>query len=332
MNYIGSKFKISDWIIDEVKNVVGCDLSNKTFCDIFAGTGIVGQTVKKEVKQVISNDIEYYSYVLNKNYIENHLEIENKESFIDELNDIEPIDNGFIYQNYCMGGGNNRMYFSDANGKKIDAIRQQIERWNTTNKIQKNLYFYLLASLIKSADKVANTTSVYGAHLKSLKQTAQKHIILRGAGLIINDNEHEVYREDANKLINKIRGDILYLDPPYNRRQYGANYHLLNTIALYDRFTPQGKTGLREYTKSKYCRKTEVFEAFEHLISKAKFKYIFMSYNNEGLMSSLDIQNILKKYGEYTLVSKEYPRYKADSKRYNKTNRTTEYLHILIKN
>ncbi len=72
MNYIGSKFKLSSWIQEEVKKVVGNDLSQKVFCDIFAGTGIVGRTFKKEVKQVISNDMEHYSYVLNKNYIENH--------------------------------------------------------------------------------------------------------------------------------------------------------------------------------------------------------------------------------------------------------------------
>ena len=78
MNYIGSKFKLSSWIEEEVKKVVGDDLSQKTFCDIFAGTGIVGRTFKKNVKKVISNDLEDYSFVLNKNYIENHEKIPNK--------------------------------------------------------------------------------------------------------------------------------------------------------------------------------------------------------------------------------------------------------------
>ena len=71
----------------------------------------------------------------------------------------------------------------------------------------------------------------------------------------ITNQKNEVYNEDANLLIKKIKGDILYLDPPYNTRQYGANYHLLNTIALYDDFIPKGKTGLREYNRSKYCTK-----------------------------------------------------------------------------
>lgn len=111
MNYIGSKHKLSDFIKTTINTVVGNDLSDKIFCDIFAGTGIVGRKFKPEVKTIISNDIEYYSYVLNKNYIENHTEIPNKEFFIAELNHLPLIDNGFIYKNYCLGGNGARTIF-----------------------------------------------------------------------------------------------------------------------------------------------------------------------------------------------------------------------------
>jgi adenine-specific DNA-methyltransferase len=117
MNYIGSKLKLSSWIEEEVKKVVGQDLSQKTFCDIFAGTGIVGRTFKEDVKKVIANDLEHYSFVLNKNYIENHTPIPEKERYIQELNELPLRDDGFIYQNYCMGSGSGRQYFSDHNGK-----------------------------------------------------------------------------------------------------------------------------------------------------------------------------------------------------------------------
>ena len=159
---------------------------------------------------------------------------------------------GFIYNNYCSPA--NRLYFSDENGKKIDTIRMEIEKF----KYDEDLYYFLLASLIVSADKVANTASVYGAFLKHLKKSAKKKLILEAAYFEENENEHEVLQEDANLLIKKISGDILYLDPPYNHRQYGANYHLLNTIAEYKEFIPKGKTGLREYYKSNYCKKSEV--------------------------------------------------------------------------
>lgn len=333
MNYIGSKLKLCQEFIPKiVKSVCGSDLSNMVFCDLFAGTGIVGRTFKTLVKKVIANDIEYYSYVINKNYIENHIEIPNKEEYIEKLNNAKLIENGFIYKNYCVGGSGERQFFSDHNGMKIDTIRTKIEKWFKEKRILSNLYYYLLCSLLECADKVANTASVYGAYLKHLKASARKELILVGADYQLNSNTHMVYNEDANKLINRIEGDILYLDPPYNARQYGANYHLLNTIAEYKRFIPKGKTGLRNYNKSLYCSTNTVIEEFEKLIKDAKFKYIFLSYNNEGLMSCENIKRIMSKYGHYDLAETKYQRFKADSSRVNRFNSTIEYLHILEKN
>ena len=331
MNYIGSKYKLSYFISSSVKSIVGEDLSDKIFCDLFAGTGIVGRNFKKEVKKVISNDMEFYSYVLNKNYIENHEFLDN-EIYIKELNETNG-EEGFIFNEYSENGKANRLYFSEHNGKKIDAIRTKIEFWKTEKKISSALYYFLLASLLESADKVANTASVYGAFLKKIKKTAQKELILEPAIFEINSHSHEVYNEDSNLLIKKIEGDILYLDPPYNAREYGANYHLLNTIAKYDNFTPKGKTGLRDYSKSAFCKKKEVEKSFDDLIKNANFKYIFLSYNNEGIMSSETIKKILSNYGKYDLLTTEYQRFRADKKenRNHKANSTTEYLHILEK-
>ncbi|MFI3297730.1 MAG: DNA adenine methylase [bacterium] len=333
MNYIGSKYKLLPFIHKTIKDVVGEDLSDKVFCDIFAGTGIVGRSFKTSVSKVIANDIEYYSYVLNKNYIGNHTPIANTDELINKLNAIGFVNDGFIYKNYCVGGGTERQYFSDDNGMKIDAIRTHIENWKDNNVIDDNCYYFLLCSLLECADKLANTASVYGAFLKQIKKSASKELILQPAIYECNFNEHEVYNEDANILINKIEGDILYLDPPYNARQYGANYHLLNTIAEYKDFTPKGKTGLREYSKSKYCTSKTVKTEFESLIKNANFKYIFLSYNNEGLMSFDEIKTIMSKYGEYDVVEQEYQRFKADKteNRNHKAQSTIEYLHILKK-
>lgn len=330
MNYIGSKLKLSNWIEECIKAVVDDDLKGKVFCDIFAGTGIVGRTFKSKVKKVISNDFEYYAYVLNKNYIGNHKKFENLDNFIKTLNEISP-KKGFIYENYCLDGSGERQYFSGENGMKIDAIRAEIEIWKDKGKIDSQIYYFLLASLLESADRVANTASVYGAYLKKLKKSAQLKLDLQPAKFETDDNEHEVFNENANLLIQKIKGDIIYLDPPYNTRQYGANYHLLNTIALYDDFKPQGKTGLREYQRSKYCSKSLVKDEFQELIKNANFKYIFLSYNNEGLMSKSEIKEIMSKYGEYSFKTKEYKRFKADNDRNNKADETKEYLHILVK-
>ncbi|MEY4504213.1 MAG: hypothetical protein RL154_506, partial [Pseudomonadota bacterium] len=218
MNYIGSKYKLSEFLKENI-NEVAHPNSSTVFCDIFAGTGAVGRAFKKDVKKVIANDKEAYSYTLCRNYIGNHEE-KNRTELISELNSLKGI-SGFIFNQYCIGGDFERQYFSDENGKKIDAIRLKINEWYKTKKIDNDDYYFLLASLLESADKVANTASVYGAYLKHLKKSASATIELKSAEYEINDNSHDVYNEDANVLIKKIDGDILYLDPPYNAREYG---------------------------------------------------------------------------------------------------------------
>lgn len=331
MNYIGSKHKLSSFLKESIIETVGDDLSQLVFCDLFAGTGIVGRNFKPLVKKVIANDVEFYSFVLNRNYIGNYrnLNLDKKLSFLNNLEGKK----GFVYQNYSENGAEGRLYFSDENGQKIDAIRQQIEGWKTANEISEDDFFFLLASLIESADKVANTAAVYGAYLKKIKKSAQKNLILKSADFLQTKTPHQVFNQDANSLINEISGDILYVDPPYNARQYGSNYHLLTTIAKYDKFAPKGKTGMRQYYRSSYCKKNEVKKSFEDLIKKAKFNFIFLSYNNEGLMTKNEVESMMSKYGKYSLKTTNYQRFKADktASRNHKATSTVEYLHILEK-
>jgi len=317
---------------------VGDDLSNKIVADIFSGTGIVARTFNPLVSSVIANDVEYYSYVLNKNYLQ-PCDEKGTNTYFDILNNL-PTKPGFISKEYAEGGTADRLYFNRENGEKIDTIRSQIENWKITSEISEALYFQLLASLLEAADKVANTASVYGAYLKKLKTSAKKTLHLTP---MVNEKDlfiepgtfqnNKVYQKDSNKLIKEISGDILYLDPPYNARQYGANYHLLTTISKYDTFVPKGKTGLREYYKSSYCRKNEVLDSFTQLIADAEFKHIFLSYNNEGLMSQKEVEKVMGNYGHYQLATKKYRRFKADKteNRNHKADSTFEYLHILEK-
>lgn len=332
MNYIGSKYSLLDFLENTISEVTNLkDNKGYIFADLFAGTGVVGTSYKRKGYRVISNDIQYYSYVLNRHYIVNSNPLNNE--ILSYLNSLKGI-KGFIYNNYCLGSGSDRNYFTDSNGMKCDAIRTELEKLYKNNLIDENTYFYFLASLINSIDKYANTASVYGAFLKKIKKSASKDFTLELLP-IIDGETGTVYNKNVTNLVKNISGDILYLDPPYNARQYCTNYHVLETIAKYDNPTLHGKTGLRDYKdqKSVFCSKRTVENAFENLIANSNFKYIFLSYNNEGLMSIDTIKKIMSKYGTYSQHTKEYRRFKADKNENRKisTNSTIEYLHCLKK-
>ncbi|MBQ8367631.1 MAG: DNA adenine methylase [Alphaproteobacteria bacterium] len=330
MNYIGSKLSLLSFIQNSIFEVAGT--TNEIFCDLFAGTGIVGRHFKKLGYSIVSNDLQYYSYVLNRHYIGNsqNLAFSNFPAgkIFDILNNATP-KKGFIFNNYAFGSGSNRLYFSDSNAIKCDSIRLLIEELHSNNSISDNEYFFLLTSLLESIDKHANTASVYAAFLKKLKKSAQKDFYVAPAETIISHKPQLVFNQDANKLIREIKADILYLDPPYNERQYASNYHLLETIAKYDSPVLIGKTGLRDYKnqKSEYCRKQSAVHAFADIIRNANAKYIFLSYNNEGLISFDEIRYIMSNKGKYGYFEQKYNRFKADKHREYSADSTTEYIH-----
>jgi len=349
MNYIGSKKSLLDFLYNSIISVV--KKKNFVFSDLFAWTWIVWRYFKEKWHQVIANDLQYYSFVLNRNYIWNHTDLyftnlyddipellvwnvnTYKEIVLNYLNNLEPKE-GFIYKNYAPGGTNNqRMYFTDENAKKCDAIRMKIEQWKNENKITDDEYYFLLASLIESIDKVANTASVYGAFLKKFKKSALKPLILEPAEFYLNEKEHQIFNEDINKLILNTSHDVVYLDPPYNHRQYSWNYHLLETIAKYDNPQITWKTWMRvdPEKKSMFCSKAEVKKSFKYLIDNIQANYVFLSYNDEWLMSLDDIKDIMSARWEYGVFKKEYRRFKADKteNRNHKKDSVIEYLHYV---
>ncbi len=352
MNYIWSKKSLLDFLYNSITSVV--ERKDFVFSDLFAWTWIVWRYFKEKWHQVIANDLQYYSFVLNKNYIENHkilpfygLEKEIPELFtadlhhtqqivLDYLNNLEPKE-GFIYKNYSPEWTKwkefERMYFTDENAKKCDAIRMKIEEWKNENKITENEYYFLLASLLESIDKVANTASVYGAFLKKFKKSALKPLILEPAEFYLNDCEHQVFNEDINKLILESSHDVVYLDPPYNHRQYSGNYHLLETIAKYDNPQITWKTWMRvdPEKKSLFCSRAEVKKSFKFLMDNIKANYVFLSYNDEWLMSLDDIKEIMSARWKYGVFTKEYRRFKADKteNRNHKKDSVIEYLHYV---
>lgn len=329
MNYIGSKIRLAPFIISSMEEVTG-GLKGSSFADLFAGTGAIARRVKAQVDRLIVNDWEDYANVLLKHYLNPEQTTADTELF-DQLNALSP-EKGFIYQAYCPSGEAGRKYFSDENGQKLDAICNYLQKARKNGLLKDGEFFHLSASLLESADSVANTASVYEAYLKKIKKTAQKPLFIKPAATEPGSPILEVYQEDVSQLVKRIKGDVLYLDPPYNRRQYGSCYHMLNTIVNYQPFSPKGKTGLPpDYNKSAYCSLRKAGDAFRMLIRNADFEYIFLSYNNEGILPLEEVRSVLARYGKYDLATTDYQRYKADraENRTYTADKTQEYLHIL---
>lgn len=352
MRYIGNKENLIETIHQAMqsKNIQG----NSLF-DFFSGTANVGKFFKKLNYQVFSSDLLYFSYVLQRAYIANNEELHfekllKKLNFqssnlfvsplhivVEYLNQIEPR-NGFISQNYTPSETQYldipRMYYSDENGKIIDAIRMQIEEWKLQNLISENEYFVLLACLIETVPFYANISGVYAAFQKKWDARAIKKLILRPIKFIVNNKENFVFIKNSVELLNKIETDIFYLDPPYNQRQYAPNYHLLETIAKYDNPEIKGVAGLRNYDneKSKFCNAKTALEELNKIAEKGKFKTLILSYNNEGIMPQEKIISALHKYGKVELVEFNYTRFKSNNNGESKHKKMIkEQLYILQK-
>jgi len=334
MRYIGSKGKIV-YQIEDLINSLELNKENYTFFDAFSGTGIVGNYFKDQYK-IISNDILYSSYVMAQAKLNTpDMKFKNlKVNPFDYFNDVNNQLKGFIYSNYSLGGSE-RMYFSEENAARIDFIRTAIEKWYKDEKIDSKEYYYLIASLLESVSKVANVAGVYGAYLKKWDPRAVKPMMFIPVEMDKKESlfENEVYNEKIEELINDVSGDILYLDPPYTKNQYSVQYHMLETITLYDAPEIKGKTGARDTSKltSDFSKRGEVHVAFEKIIARAKFKHIIMSYSSDGIMSKEYIESVLKRHGKPdTLVFKkiEYRRYLNSKAKYTEHY---EYLFYIEK-
>ncbi len=339
MRFIGGKTLIIPYILELIREKT---IDVKSMSDIFAGSGVVSRAFKRLGYDVVSNDLMYFSYVLLRGTVGINSKLEFKNlgisDPIEHLNNLSlgnmNIDQSkcFIYQNYSPKG--ERMYFTEENALKIDLIRIQIENWYEASIINEDEYFYLLACLIEAVPFISNITGVYGAYLKHWDDRALNNLEMKSIALSGNKAIGHAYNEDSNKLIENIKTDLAYFDPPYNQRQYLPNYHVLETIAKYDNPEIKGVTGLRDYSaqKSDYCRKDLVLNAFEDLIKKTNSRCIILSYNTEGLLSHDEILSILEKYGKQSTVDYKF----IDYKRYknaqtNKNKNLKEILYFVEK-
>lgn len=335
MRYLGNKTKLLNEIegLLKEKNIYKDDL---IFCDAFSGTASVSFHFKDKFK-IIANDSLNLSYVITSaklNSYEGMFETLGFDPF-DYFNNLTKYqEDGFIYKTYAPTLGK-RQYFSDENAKIIDTIRNTIDEWHAESLINENEKNYLIASLLESVSKVANIAGVYGAFLKKWDPRAVKKMVYFPIDTKpYVDRLASVYNENICELIERIDGDVLYLDPPYTSVQYSSQYHVLETIARNDSPEVKGITGMRDmsHVSSDFSKKVNVNVVFEQLIAKAKFKHIILSYSCDGLMSKEYIESVFKRYGKedtYELKKIQYKRYKNSVAKDNDEHQ--EYLFYIEK-
>ena len=335
MRYYGCKTKLLNYIEDVVTTLP--IKNDSTFFDIFSGTTAVGHHFKKLGYTVYSNDFLEFAYSLARTNIETNSipkfnKLKLKIDVIDYLNNLKG-KTGFITKNYAPYEKNKRQFLSVGNAQKVDVIREQIEKWKKKKLISKTEYYYLISSLINAVSLVANVTGTYAAFLKSWDNRALKTIKLVHGDIINNNRNNKAFKTNANDIVGKHKVDILYLDPPYNARQFASNYFFLELIAEgWFKKIPEiyGKAGMRPYEdqKSDYSISRKAADALTDLIKKAQAKYILLSYSDEGIIPVPVLRNILNTRGTLKEYKKEHKRYRAINQDGSKII-TKEYLFLL---
>lgn len=334
LDYIGSKVTLAPTVAKVIES--HANVSGATLVDIFAGTGAISRWFlqNRNLNTIVTNDFEVYS---NAVCVAAMRPIKVHSDLYERLNNA-PGKHGFITTHCSPEGYAKRMFFTTHNAGKIDAMKIIVKGMLEKGEITIDKATKLMGEITVAADKVSNTASVYGAYLKVFKKTALREIEVKPLEPEFQTNT-KVWNMmfNANDLINDIHGDILYVDPPYNARQYGNNYHVLNYIAdpwAQYKYKPVGVTGVhKDWQRSLYCNKKRMTERLTHLIKKASFQYVVMSYSNKGLIPIVELTSILKQYGKVLEVHNvEYKNFKADNNRIYDTDKTTEYIIILRKN
>ena len=303
MRYLGNKTRM----LENINSVIlDNNITEGVFCDLFAGSGSVGDYFKERF-QIISNDFLHSLSIVNKAKLENK-DVPSFKDFIKKYG-VDPFtyfnnkiyisdSQFFITNNYSPKG--NRQFFTEKNATKIDGIRIEIEKLYKDFIINLKERNFLIASLIESVMGVSNTTGTYEAYLKNwdnraLKEFELQPINIRKTNKIFNNT---IYNKDSNELLRRITGDVLYIDPPYTVTDYNSAYHVLESISKYDYPTIGGITGRRkEITKkSKYTKKKQALINFEDLFRQANFNHILVSYSTQGLVSVDELVELAKRF------------------------------------
>lgn len=347
LNYIGSKYQLLEWLTANIQEKTGWpSFKDKKVADLFAGTGIVSYHFRQVGAHVVSNDAELYSSIIAYAFTRSTYN-ETCRKWLEQLQaecdaakaaSSTPLSPGYITTYYSPHASNERKFFTVENALRIDYVRARIEALRDTLGHEDTQF--LLASLLVSADAVSNVPAVYGCFLQNFKDKAKKPFRLVPVHTHTTPATHLSVSMHSDvlspTLLRSIEADVVYLDPPYNERQYSKNYFPLNMIAK----TPtellaepplKGKTGIPVGCfLSPFCKKGATVEAaFETLFKDLKAEWIFLSYNSESIVSKEKMLELMGKHGTASVIEREYKRFK--SYEYNKDVPIQEYLFCLHK-
>lgn len=308
--YTGSKYKLSEWIRDLInENCIG-----NSFCDIFAGTGILSYSMLEIMNDIYMNDFLFSNEIIYRGFFEDvYYDMEKLEDIKKICNQLNIED---LPDNYCSQWYGDK-FFSYNDAKRIGHIRGYIKKIESElNNKERNI---LIASLLYSVDKAANTVGHYDAYIKGKKIDDKFSFELitpydtKGKNIIIT-------RSDANEYAKKLECDIVYIDPPYNSRQYSRFYHVLENIACWEKPILYGEALKPEpQNMSEYCR-SNAPATFKDLIDALKCKYIVVSYNNtynskssssKNKITLEEIRNILESKGTIKVFDKSHQYFNA---------------------
>ncbi|MDC7221819.1 MAG: DNA adenine methylase [Spirochaetales bacterium] len=350
--YIGNKRRLLSLIEQGIeKSLSGKSPGSIKFLDLFSGSGIVARLGKYMGFEVYANDWEYYSYILNRGYLGTNpsdldLLFGGEKAFEELLRKINTLPapapkNHYISRYYSPGDRDidkadfrtERLFYTRENGLKIDGIRQFIEE-EYGGKDQSASKDLLTALLLYEAATHTNTSGVFkafhkgfGGHGRDAMKRITAPIELHRPPLWERQAPVHIFNEDANDLIrNRNLGtmDIVYLDPPYNQHQYGSNYHMLNTIALWDKIPApldlnekgvlKEKAAIRKdwiNTRSDYCYRDSAVSSFRDLLDNLDARNILISYSTDGIIPFEIMKDLCARRGEISLVTNEYTTYRG---------------------
>jgi len=356
--YIGNKRKLLPLIGQAIART-GLKPENSTFLDCFSGSGVVSRYAKQLGFAVIANDWEPYAEVISLCYtVLNHAPtFDGSLSYteiIDQLNHCKP-EAGWITDHLCPADDveydikHDRMFYMRKNGMRLDAIREQIEKWDREGKLNKLQKSALLGPLIYQACWLSNTSGVFkGFHNGWGGQTATAlyricaDLFLEPALFLDNKRSNQAFRMNASDLVVSLENDVdfAYLDPPYNQHPYGSNYHVLNTLVLWDRpdlpskITHHGnKSAIRRdwrtERRSAYNDKTKAASEYSRILGALRSKWICTSYSTDGFIPLEQMMAVNCKHGEVSVFVQEYKRYRVSSQRFSEKPMNVEFVVLI---